>query len=291
MVETSQSDAGVVAPELMVSAQSLQLPAGIYAFTVRHSDAATLSEGFAVPAVQIGLPPAKASASVTFLTGPGTCEHWLTRNGDVVVVRIDGDGATLLLTSLRSMDREPLTVDLRRLDATELAQGVVTGMASGHGSPTLIERVLHFEILAHVQGVGDVVFLDGWAGLRGQQRWIEGFVVKPLEQIAAQMIEYKTISANGVESAWVSGGEFCGSRRMGVPLVGFAMRLKAGANEFYHCEYSGSFLSGATVGPAANGEWCRSTTADDPLDGIQLRIVERGALASPIASGVGVLSS
>jgi hypothetical protein len=291
----SASDAGVAAPELMVSAQSLQLPAGIYAFTVRQSGPAPAHNVFAVPAVQVGLPPAAMpGAPVAFLTGPGTCENWLVRNGDVVVVRIDGNGTTLLLTSLRPADCDPLTVDVRRLDAREVASG--GGQAAGEISPdrrtpALVEHVLRIEILAYVQDIGDMVFLDGWAGLLEQERWIEGFAVRPLEEIAANMIEYKTISANGIESAWTSDGAFCGGRGIGSPLVGFAMRLKPGADELYDCQYNGSFRSGAIVGPTGNGAFCRSTIADDPLDGIQLRIIARRALASPLASGVGTLSA
>jgi hypothetical protein len=286
------SDAGGTSSEMMVSASSLSLPGGIYAFTVRGVETTTTPEGLAVPAVQIGVAPITPPASVTFLTGPGTSDRWLARNGDVVVVRIDGDEARLLLTSLRSPDREPVTVDIRRLDGTEVSS---RGMpASGEersqrrASP-LVERVLRVEILAHVQKSGDMVFLDGWAGSPGQQQWIEGFAVRPLEGIAPDLIEYRTLSAGGAESAWASDAVFCGSRGMGSPLIGFAIRLKADAARYYECQYSGSFFSGLTVGPVRDGAWCRSAIDGDPLDGVELRLVERRALASSIASGTATL--
>jgi hypothetical protein len=66
---------------------------------------------------------------------------------------------------------------------------------------------------------------------------------------------------------------------MGVPLVGFAMRFKGAAASGYDCEYSGFFHSGVTVGPLRNGSPCRSTVANDPLEGIQVRLVKRPAAA------------
>jgi hypothetical protein len=55
------------------------------------------------------------------------------------------------------------------------------------------------------------------------------------------------------------------------------LRFKAGAAGGYDCEYSGYFHSGLTVGPLRNGVPCRSTVANDPLEGIQVRLVKRAA--------------
>jgi hypothetical protein len=62
---------------------------------------------------------------------------------------------------------------------------------------------------------------------------------------------------------------------MGVPLVAFALRFKGTAAAGFDCEYSGYFQSGVTVGPLRNGAPCRSTVANDPLEGIQVRLVKR----------------
>jgi hypothetical protein len=54
------------------------------------------------------------------------------------------------------------------------------------------------------------------------------------------------------------------------------VRLKPGsAGADYDCEYSGYFQSGVTVGPLRNGAPCRSTVANDPLEGLQVRLVRR----------------
>jgi hypothetical protein len=76
---------------------------------------------------------------------------------------------------------------------------------------------------------------------------------------------------------------------MAVPLVGFALRFKPNPGAAaYDCEYSGYFQSGATVGPLRNGAPCRSTVANDPLEGIQIRLVKRAAATPKPAAAAAV---
>jgi hypothetical protein len=90
-------------------------------------------------------------------------------------------------------------------------------------------------------------------------------------------IEYKGLTATGFETPWLAGGTSCGTRGMGIPLIAFSVRIKPSRSAQYDSEYSGRFLSGATVGPVRNGAPCRSPMPDDPLEAIQLRILERQA--------------
>jgi hypothetical protein len=79
-----------------------------------------------------------------------------------------------------------------------------------------------------------------------------------------------------METGWVEGGRLCGSRGQGAALAGFAVRLKAGADTAYDCEYRGSFRSGRIVGPMRGGAPCRSDPGD-LLEAIQLFITPRSA--------------
>jgi hypothetical protein len=102
---------------------------------------------------------------------------------------------------------------------------------------------------------------------------IEALSVTPLDQLAVADIEYKGLTGAGFESPWITNAELCGTRGMGIPLVGFAVRLKPQAAAMgYACAYRGYFRSGAISEPAQNGELCRSPTPGDPLEGIELRI-------------------
>ncbi len=139
---------------------------------------------------------------------------------------------------------------------------------------------LSVQIGAHVRTRGDMIFADvPWAGRIAPGLWIESFSVRPLQQFGAADIEYKGLTGSGFETPWVSDDQPCGTKGMGVPLVGFALRLKASpASSAYDCEYSGYFQSGLTVGPLKNGAPCRSTVANDPLEGIQIRLVKHTGL-------------
>ena len=95
-------------------------------------------------------------------------------------------------------------------------------------------------------------------------------------------IEYKAVTKTGFETSWTGGGEFCGTRGLAVPLVGFAIRGKPGtAADRYNLMYRGQFRSGMIAGPFSNGAACLSSVVGDALEAIELRIVERPASAAP----------
>ena len=123
-----------------------------------------------------------------------------------------------------------------------------------------------------------------WAGRIAPGLWIESFSIRPLERFDAQDIEYKGLTGSGFETPWISDDKMCGTKGMSVPLVGFAIRVKpTSAGGGFDCEYSGYFKSGVTIGPLRNGAPCRSTVANDPLEGIQVRICKRPAVRRPAA--------
>jgi hypothetical protein len=136
---------------------------------------------------------------------------------------------------------------------------------------------LPVRVTLHVRARGNMTFTsEPWAGRVAPGLWLEAFAVSPLESVAAGEIEYKGLTGSGFETPWTSDDQPCGTQGMSVPLVGFALRLKATpATLAYDCEYSGYFQSGLTVGPLRNGAPCRSTVANDPLEGIQVRIVKQ----------------
>jgi hypothetical protein len=146
--------------------------------------------------------------------------------------------------------------------------------------------MLPVQIAAHIRARGDMTFADvPWAGRVAPGLWIESFSVRPLKRLGAEDIEYKGLTGSGFETPWLTDDKMCGTKGMAVPLVGFAARLKPGAaTAGYDCEYSGYFQSGVTVGPLRNGAPCRSTVANDPLEGIQVRLTKRISAALPSAS-------
>ena len=288
---------------MSASVQVLPLPAGLYLFSVKAASPVTAraTAQLSLPAVHVGLGPGVRPEQVEFVAGPSTHGAWLFAQGDLLVTKINSPGATLIMTSVRAPGGEVLSIKVERLeahaDAAPAPQSASTGVPP-HSPRAPVQKSsrtlragassedlpLPIQIQAHIRTRGDMSFADvPWAGRVAPGLWIESFSVRPLQRFGPQDIEYKGLTGSGFETPWLSDDKMCGTKGMAVPLVGFAVRLKpSAAAAAYDCEYSGYFQSGLTVGPLRNGAPCRSTVANDPLEGIQIRLVSR-KVAAPLA--------
>jgi GT2 family glycosyltransferase/glycosyltransferase involved in cell wall biosynthesis len=283
--------------ELPSSVRLMTIAEGLYAFLVRAGAPVPgpMGNGLLFPAVHVQPAPGEPSGAVEFMTGPRANGNWLCRPGDMLIARVSGRPATLLLTSVRAVAGPPLSIEVERLDNRTIVEGAGPAIGEENGGVSLPAVGSQFiaqperaiaepldipaEIVVHIQRQGDRTFTgSAWAGYVGQRLWVEAFSVRPLERFAADQIEYKGLAATGYETPWLSNGALCGSRGMATPLLGFAVRAKAGAPAAAcDFEYSGAFLSGATIGPKRNGEPCISSMPSDPLEAIRLRILPRAA--------------
>jgi len=282
--------AALAQQQLTASVQVIVLPKGLYVFSVKSADPERVAElsDVMLPAMHVGVGPNVPTHGIEFLSGRDDGATWLFAPGDMLIAKIVDAPVTLFLTSVRSAGAEPLDVEIERLDGRaepraaetraeavapvsrppEPAAAVPREAAAHTGQP------VRLQISAHISNRGDVVFIDtDWVGRLGHGMSIEAFSVTPLDQLAIADIEYKGLTGAGFESPWISNGEPCGTRGMGIPLVGFAVRLKGeAAASGYSCAYRGYFRSGAISGSTRNGELCRSQVNGDPLEGIELRI-------------------
>jgi hypothetical protein len=290
------------------SVQVLPLPPGLYLFSVKAATpvVAAATGQLSLPAVHVGLGPGARTEEVEFVAGPSTHGGWLFATGDLLVTKVNGAGATLVLTSVRAPGGEILSIKVERLEAradaiagqattgihekTSQERGAAAKLHAGRGNKlpangAADETTVPLQIGAHVRTRGDMSFFDvPWAGRVAPGLWLESFSLRPLERFESQDIEYKGLTSSGFETPWLSDDRMCGTKGMSTPLLGFAIRLKPSlAAAAYDCEYSGYFASGLTVGPLRNGVPCRSSVASDPLEGIQVRLVKRSAT---ILSGV-----
>jgi hypothetical protein len=294
MKESSAPWAGAAGEQLTASVQALTLPKGLYTFSVRSADPERVAElgGLMLPALHVGLGPGVPANGIEFLSGGDDGAHWLYAAGDMLVAKVVDRPVILLLTSVRAAGEQPLDVEVDRLDARSepraAGEAVAQDEPEAQSEPAdRTEAAVRLQISAHISNRGDVVFIDtDWSGRLGEGMSIESFSVIPLDRLAASDIEYKGLTGAGFESPWLSDGEPCGTRGMAIPLVGFAVRPKPDAAALgYDCIYRGCFRSGAISGPARNGELCRSETADDPLEGIELRILPARSAAADAAEG------
>lgn len=260
------------ADELTTSLQFVPLPEGVYTFNLRGGATNTTStEELALPAVQVGVAPAQSDATVEFVSRATTNDRWLARSRDMIIARISGGGASLMLTSVRKPFSPVLAVDVRRLESDLLStdpegQPVDTGVETRSVHPA--------KIVAHIQRIGDVPFNDGWAGCVGDRLWIEAFAIRSIGKITPDLIEYCGVTSDGFQTPWLGNRVLCGSRGRATPIIGYAIRLKPEAAKNYDCVYSGQFVSGRVLGPFKNGDLCCSDLPRDPLWGIELHAVE-----------------
>ncbi len=284
--------------ELRASAKALPLPSGLFLFTVTGASPVKVSKtgDLHFPALHVAPGPGSHPRLVEFIGVPTSMGTWLYHPGDKLVVKVEEPGATLILTSVRAEGTQPLDIDVGRLDGrapatTSTLHVPATGSSgsqkpSGAMEPADASESLKLQLGLHVRNRGDVTFTgSSWAGQLAENLWVEAMSITLHETLTSKDIEYKGLSANGFETPWLSDGATCGTKGISLPLIGFAIRLKAEAASTYDCEYSGYFQSGTTVGPLRNGVPCRSKTASDPLVGIRLRVAKRaGAKPAPAAT-------
>lgn len=134
------------------------------------------------------------------------------------------------------------------------------------------------EILLHIMGLGDRRYVEpGWAGNPGSKRQIEALSIRPRDGLAPSAIEFRVFAQEGRATAWVSNGNYAGTRGRNLPLTGFAVRPSTDLGERLEITYEGSFFEGGVVGPKRNGELCVSPVADDPLEAVRVSIIDQGA--------------
>jgi GT2 family glycosyltransferase/glycosyltransferase involved in cell wall biosynthesis len=278
MSDSATTNDPSVSQELEATVKVLTLPVGVFSFTVQGGAAAISGEELAVPALQLGLAPMQSEGTVEFLAGAGTLDRWLTRSSDTFIVRIYGGSVALLLTSVRLPGSPALTINVQRIDvepepATSELPGSQAATDGAHG-------VLPAQILAHIENFGDIYFNRGWVGFIGQKLRIEAFAILSVGPLGPDSIEYRGVVADGFETPWLSDQLLCGSRGRGMPLTGYAIRLKPDIAGRYDCAYFGKFVSGRTLGPFTAGDICCSSEPGDPLEAMEVRVTERVATKS-----------
>jgi hypothetical protein len=266
-------------------ARLLPLHAGFYAFSLlspaRGGGPSTPSSG--ATAVEICAAPGSAALQIANLSGGD--DPWLT-TAQHLFVAVPPGGGRVLLTGYpaRTAQVEPIEIEIRRLDRNRAGDAPTTpfdcealvlglgsgGMAEAAGRSPLAATAVH-------RGAGEVRFLDAeWIGRLGRGLWIESFSLNPRGQLSATPIEYKALTADGEETAWIGSAAACGTGRGTTPLIGFSVRQVPGSGPpVFDCEYSGYFQSGTISGPTRNGAPCLSPVPNDPLEGLQLRMVPR----------------
>jgi hypothetical protein len=252
---------------IAAEAQLLRVEPGLHSLAVTaFAGVSRALSGMTLPAVLVTAPSSGTGDAVELIgaRGGGT---WIGAAGGTVMLRAPAKGGHVLLTSynLPGGAATPLGIELRPADAGAAAPPAPGGPA------------LRAEIVLHIEREGDRQFTaGGWAGRLGSRLRVEALAVRPLEAITRGEVEYKVYSTGGRETPWVTDGRLCGTRGQGLPLTGFAIRLAPHLRNGFDVIYRGAFFASGPAPAARNGDACFATLRDDPLEAVEIRIVERG---------------
>ncbi len=284
----SEAPSQRIVTELKVSGHLMALDAGI--FCVFHAPGAQPPDAqTGLPGVRLSLPPGQAAGRIAISTFRD--DGWIGGSDNAALIRVDHGPAQVLVTIYQNPDGSH---EAPRLQVVKLTEAPGAGQAENAaalpappsngaaaiGGPRPVEPGSDqpaqdtAEIAAHIQGRGDVLAkLDGWMGERGSKAWIEGFAIAPRHVIGSADIEYQAVLGRGWLSPWAEGGKFCGSRGMGLPILGLSVRLKGAAAQRYDCRVQASFVDGSTAAPKT-GEPCQADSLA-PLEAFHVEVVPR----------------
>jgi len=253
---------GEVQPVAVTAVRMVAVDEGLYALRIGEigGDAGAIS-GMEFPVAQVATPFAEDGNGPEIVASFPRRGPWLGREGGTVIIRSPAGGGHVIVTAYGPAEQSavPLALDLRRLD------GPVAG----------IEKAAAAAAATSGGSVSAESQTRGWVGALGRKLQIEAFSIRPLEAIAPADIEFKGFLPRGGETQWVQGGALCGTRGRRLPLIGFAVRLGSHLSGRFDVIYQGSFFTEGISTPHRNGQPCRAAAPDDPLEAINVRILER----------------
>jgi hypothetical protein len=269
--------------ELRVSGRLMTLEPGL--FCIVQMPFANADLGAGLPGVRVSLPPGPTGRPEAVSIATFRPDGWLHSVGDAALVRVVGGPAQVLVTIYQATEAQGAGPNLQVLRLTEgMALATAARPAAGAPGQPAPAPGVQMDVMAHIQGRGDVGSkLGDWLGEQGSKRWIEGFAVAPVKDVAIGDVEYQAVLGRGWLSPWAEGGQFCGSRGMALPLLGLRIRLRGAAAEAFECSYSAAFVDGTVVGPVAAGEACESESLA-PMEAMKIEIRPRGAAAETDAA-------
>jgi hypothetical protein len=283
--------AGDPAPQ--TASRLIRVETGLHVLTIGPTPGTSKAlEGIALPAIQISSPPSDRFDPVEIMTAWNDTGAWLGQDGGVVVLRVPPGGGSLLITAYAEPGAAPAfpaEIDVRPLDRSipvnrraEAESIAVPRKIAAAPSATVAPAPpsdtpeADIQITLHVERQGDRVFpAKGWVGNLGRRMRIEAFSLSPLSKLSPADIEYKAFGPQGRETRWTTDGRLCGTRGRGLPLTGFAVQPLPHLRDRFDIIYQGAFFESGVTEPCRNGEPCRPARADDVLEAINLRVIER----------------
>lgn len=259
----SHDTAAAPAPEarLDVTAQLLNLRAGLYAVELGAMRTSRTASGMVLPCARIDpLPAAAALVHVSTLSSTPLLLPGLP----AAFIRAAGEAAVLVTIYKLSGPTPPPELRIKYMGGP----GGVPPVAND-SQPSLA-----LTLSVHTERHGDVVVAGGaWACAPNGECPIEGFSLHLAGGLLEDAVEYQAILGRDWASPWVPGGTFCGSRGLALPLIGLRIRLRGPFEKSHAVLVWGRFAAAGELGPFENGAVCEA--AEDTLLGLRVSVCAR----------------
>jgi hypothetical protein len=262
-------------------ARIVRLEAGLHVITIGTcAAAADVLTGVSLPTTCVSPGPPGDGEPVRIFPTMGNAPGWLAAEGGSIVAQAPPGGGVVVLTTYGVGDPAQLPqLEIVRLDGPAVAP--INPPAPAARPDPVSESAgmgLQSEIILHVERQGDRQLPGGgWVGNRGQRSRIEAFGIRPLETLTPGDVKYMAFGPGGRQTPWVTDARLCGTRGRGLPLTGFAISLLPAVADRFDVVYEGSFFDSGAVGPKQNGEPCLPPIADDPLEAMRVRLIQRSS--------------
>jgi hypothetical protein len=268
--EASSQTAPVAESKIEVSAQILTFDPGLYSVDVAAPRTLRGISGMVVPCIR--LDPVHAGDHGRAFVSTLSDSPLIQPGDNATYLRVQGAKASVLLT-IYKLAGGMAAPELR----ITLVQPAAASVPETRAAAALASEPL--KLMAHVERAGDLTVQGGlWAGQPGGRGAIEGFSVTPGDAVKPDDIEYQAVLGSDWTTPWLSGGEFCGSRGLSLPLLGARIRLRNEAAKAYSISYWGSFIGAGETGPVADGAVCSGGGAS--LEALRVVLTRRQAQAS-----------
>ena len=254
--------------ELKVSGHLMSLPAGLYC--ILHELSSSGQKG-GLPAIRISQPPNPAlGVEINGFRQDG----WLGA-GDAALVRVASGPGQILVTiyeALHAPDCAPKLQVRQLVGGLEAPRTETQVEAPAQAAQPAGEKM---DVMAHVQASGDRGAKFGsWIGEPGSGNWIEGFAIAAPAGFAPADLSYQAVLGRGWLSPWVEAGQYCGSRGMALPLLGFRIKLQGSLAEAFELSASASFVDGSECGPIGADATCEGAKLA-PLEALTVNLSPR----------------
>ena len=268
----------VVPGAISSTAQFLVFDPGLFIVDMAAPQSAGTDMGLRLPAIRLDMTPSVPDRPGRAVVTGAIAEGWMWRTDEPVFVLVTGGRVGMVLTIYRAGTATPAPEIRFRQIRTSLADAGAA--APQPPAPSTDAPSVPLTVMAHVRNTGDVTGPGGrWLGVPGSNAPIEGFAVTAGGDLAPGDLEYQAILGNSWNTPWFSGGEFCGSRGMLLPLLGVRVRLKGEAQARFTCRTIGRFVGRAEPVTGADGEAC--VAGDAPLEALQVVVVPRDEAVAP----------